>query len=549
MKKLIIILITLAVIGSTGCENWLDVNYNPNDATSATPDLVLPGVLTTWGSQVNDFATTTGAWMGYWAHAGGWSGWYTTKKYEVTSSFYPGPFDNYYMGPLTDTKFIRDNSGTNFIYPAITHVVDAWYYSRLVDLYGDVPYTEACNPGLTLTPVYDDGAEIYADLIVRLDTAIAVFTRKTTAPYASTSADYSFKNASDVMFNGDFEKWKLLANTLKLRLVMRMTNVKTNTELAALMSGTASAGFITADATLSPGYVASSGKTNPLWNTFGKTFDGIATDANTQYCLNAYFHVKLTSYSDPRLRQYFQPGVSAPSGALVSIKLGTDGDLIAQPNTTVAAGYSWIPIAADGSAAGSSKTGNGAADRVKMFTYSEACFLQAEAIARGILTGAVGAAKTAYENGIRASMAAAKVPNADPDFFVDEYVASAKVAWDDALTLNEKVQKIIVQKYIANYFNNTFESYSDYRRTGYPNPKKPNDVADDKENEMLSYYPSGIIRRQIPRLFPYPTQEFTLNKVNAQAAVDRQEGVTFTTDSYPFDARVFWDTAPKDITY
>lgn len=546
MKKLIIILITLAVIGSTGCENWLDVNYNPNDATSATPDLVLPGVLKTWGAQVNDFATTTGAWMGYWAHAGGWSGWYTTKKYEVTSSFYPGPFDGYYIDVLTDTKFIRENSGTNFIYPAITHVVDAWYFARLVDLYGDVPYKEANSPGVTLTPVYDDDAEIYADLIVRLDTAIAIFNRKTTTPYGATSADYSFKNASDVMFGGDFAKWKQLANTLKLRLVMRMTNVKSNTELASLMSGTASHGFITADATLSPGYSASSGKTNPLWNTFGKSYDGIATTANTQYALNAYFHEKLSSYDDPRLRQYFQPGVSAvPAGSLISIRLGTDGDLVVQPNTTVAAGYSWVPIAADGSAEGSTKTGNGALDRVKVFTYAEACFLQAEAIARGILSGDAG---IQYENGIKASMTAAKVPNTDPDFLVDEYLLSTAVAWDGGLPLDQKVKKIIIQKYIANYFVNTFESYCDYRRTGLPNPKKPDDVEYDQENEMLSYYPSGIIRRQIPRLFPYPIQEFTLNKVNAQAAVDAQ-GVPFTTDSYPFDARVFWDNAPKTITY
>lgn len=542
MKKLIIILITLAVIGSTGCENWLDVNYNPNDATSATPDLVLPGVLKTWGAQVNDFATTTGAWMGYWAHAGGWSGWYTTKKYEVTSSFYPGPFDGYYIDVLTDTKFIRENSGTNFMYPAITHVVDAWYFARLVDLYGDVPYKEANSPGVTLTPVYDDDAEIYADLIVRLDTAIAIFNRKTSTPYGATSADYSFKNASDVMFGGDFAKWKQFANTLKLRLVMRMTNVKSNTELAALMSGTATHGFITANATISPGYSASSGKTNPLWNSFGKSYDGVVTTANTQYVLNAYFHEKLSSYGDPRLRQYFQPGVSAsPAGSLISIRLGTDGDLVVQPNSTVAAGYSWVPIAADGSAAGTTKTGNGALDRVIVLPYTEACFLQAEAVARGILTGDAG---TFYTDGINASMAAAKVATAD----VDTYLENTDVLWDDAGTLDDKIKKIIVQKYISNYFVNMFESYCDYRRTGLPNPKKPDDVTLDTENEMLSYYPSGIIRRQIPRLLPYPIQEFTLNKDNALAAVAAQ-GVPFETNQYPFDARVFWDKAPKTITY
>jgi hypothetical protein len=542
MKKYIIILITLVAIGTTSCEKWLDVNKNPNDATSATPDLVLPGVLTTWAAQVPDFNTTVAAWMGYWSHAGGWSGWYTTKKYEITSSFNT-QMNSYYPGVLTDTKFIRDNSGTNFMYPAISHVVDAWYYSRLIDYYGDVPYTEACDPGLTLTPKYDDDAVIWADLIVRLDTAIAIFHRKTATGYGSTLSDYSFKNASDVIYGGDFTKWLQFANTLKLRLVMRLTNVKSNAELQTLMSNTASYGFITADVTLSPGYLASSGKTNPLWNTFGKSYDGVVANANTQYCLNAYFHRKLALLSDPRLQKYFQAGPSAtPAGTYISIKFGTDGDLILQPNTTVAAGYSWIPIAADGAAVGSTKSGNGALDRMKMFLYSEACFLQAEAVVRGILTGN---AATLYVAGINSSMAASKVTDATA---ISDYLAQGSVAWNASETDAQKVARIINQKYISNYFINMWESYSDYRRTGYPNPKRPNGIDLDPDNEMLTYYDKGYIRRQIPRIFPYPNEEFTLNKVNVQAAVDLQ-GVPLTTDSYPFDARVFWDTAPTTITY
>ncbi len=77
-------------------------------------------------------------------------------------------------------------------------------------------------------------------------------------------------------------------------------------------------------------------------------------------------------------------------------------------------------------------------------------------------------------------------------------------------------------------------------------------ILTDPNFEMLSYYPSGIIRRQIPRIIPYPQAEFDLNKVQVQAAVDKQiskNGVTFTNTSYPFDARIFWDTAPKTITY
>ena len=263
MKKLIIILLAVAAIGFTGCEKWLDVNKNPNDATKATPDLILPGVLATWGANVSDLTALYGAWMGYWAHAGGWSGWYSEKKYEITASYAPGYFNGYYPGVLTDTKFIRDNCGTNVVYPAITDVVDAWYYSRLVDLYGDVPYTEACNPK-TLTPKYDDDAAIYADLITRLDHAIQVFDDAVNAPDHLTNAIYSMKTAADIIYTGNFASWQKFANTLKLRLVMRLTNVKTASELSTMMGTTVAKGFVTADVTLSPGYSASSGKTNPF---------------------------------------------------------------------------------------------------------------------------------------------------------------------------------------------------------------------------------------------------------------------------------------------
>jgi|WetSurMetagenome_2_1015567.scaffolds.fasta_scaffold08877_4 hypothetical protein len=548
MKKLIIVLVTFAIIGLTSCEKWLDINKNPNDATSATPDLILPGVLTTWGSDINGLQTTTGAWMGYWAHAGGWSGWYTTKKYEVTTGFYPGAFNGYYIGNLVDTKFIRDNCGTNLVYPAITHVVDAWYYSRLVDLYGDVPYTEACNPSLTITPKFDNDADIYAALLVRLDTAINVFNRKANGLFpAANAGDYTFVTAGDVIFAGDFSKWMKFANTLKLRLILRETNVKTAAELQAKMATTESKGFIAADVNVNPGYTASSGKTNPLWNNFGKTYAGVNQDANTQYCLNSYFHRKLNILADPRLTQYFFAGVSA-GGTLRSMLLGTDGDLTAQPNTTIVGNYSWIPIASNAVAGSNGTATTGATDAQKLFLYSEACFLRAEGLVRGILTGAAGDEIIQYRAGITKSMNDAKITTAST---ISDYYTQTTVDFASGAPTAEKISKIINQKYIANYFFNTFESYCDYRRTGYPNPKHPGvviDAVNDPNFEMLSYYPSGIIRRQIPRLFPYPNEEFTLNLENVQAAVDLQ-GVAFTTSAYPFDARVFWDTAPTTIDY
>jgi hypothetical protein len=547
MKKFIIILLAVAALGITGCEKWLDVNHNPNDATKATPDLILPGVLTNWLSDIQSLTTTTGAWMGYWYHAGGWSGWYSEKKYEITASYLD--LTGYYTGQLTDNRFIRINSGTNVVYPAITNVVDAWYYARMIDCVGDVPYTEACQPDLTLTPKYDDAKTIWLDLITRLDTSIAVFNRAATASDRLTNPVYTFATATDVIYGGNFASWVKFANTLKLRMVMRLTNIYTPAELKAMMDNTVSKGFITASVTGNPGYSASSGKTNPWWNTFGKSYTGTIVSATTQYALNAYIHRKLVLLADPRLQQYFFAGPSAaPAGTLVSTKYGTDGDLIAQPNTTVAGNYTFMPLAADWT---TKVTGNGALDRCVIFNYPEALFLQAEAISRGIIAGGNAAAGTAYTAGMTASLTWAKVTPANQT----TYLANTGILWDPAWTATEQLEHIINQKWIANYFLNCFESYCDYRRTGYPNPKKAGyaiDAVNDPNFEMLSYYPGGIIRRQIPRRFPYPQSEINLNKVNVQAAIDLEiakNSVTFTTDSWPFDARVFWDTAPKTIPY
>lgn len=535
MKKLIISLLIVAATGLTGCEKWLDVNKNPNDATRATPDLILPGVLKVWAEDMDPLKTTFGAWMGYWAHAGGWSGWYTTKKYEITSSFMS--LYGYYTGPLTDSRFVRINSGTNVVYPAITDVVDAWYYSHLVDAYGDVPYSEACQPDLTLTPRYDDDKEIYLDLIARLTNAVNVFYNKVNAPDASTNSIYAFKNTVDIVFNGNFDNWRKLANTLKLRLVMRMTGDMTATELKALMDNTADKGFLTSNAYINPGYVKSSGKTNPVWNTFGMSYTDVITSANTQYTLNAYMHRKLQNTVDPRLNALWFAPASAPAGALVSLKFGTDGDLTVQPNTTVAANYHWVLISSDAGVNPTTKVKTGSAGALEgtvLFLASESYFLQAEALARGILDpNDIGTnVNAAFRDGITASLNACKVSSADQTTYMS---AVADITGDP---LSVKVQKIIEEKWIANYFLNHFESWCDYRRTGYPDP-----VGLGPDYEMLSYYPGGIIKRQIPRLFPYPQGDYDLNKVNTQAAITKQ-GVPFTTNEYPFNARVFWDKAP-----
>jgi hypothetical protein len=547
MKKFIIILLAVATLGVTSCEKWLDVNHNPNDATQASPELVLPGVLSQWLSDNMSLAGTAGPWMGYWYHAGGWSGGYELKKYDVSTSFYNAM--GYYQGQLTDNKYIRQNCGDNVVYPALTYVVDAWYYARLVDTYGMAPYYEACSPELTFTPKYDDGQVIYNAIIHKLNVAIAAFDSVVNGKNASANPIYSFTKSKDIIYNGDFTKWAKFANTLKLRLVMRQTNVKSVAALKAEMDSTISYGFIAANVTGTPGYSISSGKTNPWYSTYARNYAGaIQTGTTTYYCLNSYMYRKLTLLADPRLTQFWTPGTAA-AGVLIATPYGTDGDLVKQPNATKAGNYTWVLLANDWSAAAAQPNGLGHTDPTRIFLLSEAWFLQSEAALRGIITTV--APDVAYTNGITAAMADAKVATAARD----TYLATGDVLWSAAWTTDQKIEHIINQKWIANFFLNMFESYSDYRRTNYPNPIHPAFTKTDPTDvnfEMLTYYPSGIIRRQIPRIFPFPQTEFDLNKTMVQAAVDAtctKYGVTFINTSYPFDARVFWDTAPKTITY
>jgi hypothetical protein len=520
MKKFLIVFSSVLLISLSSCEEWLDINYDPNNATSASADLVLPGVLKGWADNATGYATTFGAWMGYWAHAGGWSGWVSEKSYTVGASYAGGTMNSFYTGPLTDLKYIMEQDDLKGLQvnKAIATVAWAWYYGRLVDMFGDVPYTEALNPTNT-SPKYDDGQEIYNDLIVKLDEAMAVFQAAIASPLAP---EYAFKKSADIMYGGDFAKWTRFANTLKLRLLMRQTEVA-GAGIAAKIATTASYGYITADASVNPGFDKVAGKMHPLWNSFGRSITDVETSARSQYVLNNFFSNLMNTLNDPRFTKYFQPGISAAGGAYRSIKFGeSDGSSSVHLNSSQAANIGWAVLQ---DVTNTPPTDLGYNRRAIIIPLSEAYLLQAEAIQRGYMAGD---AKAMFEAGVTASCTWAQVPAAD----IAPYLTSGvnRADWDASAN---KIEAIIYQKYIANYFLGHMEAWMDYRRTGYPDP-----LASDATNSMLTYY-FTYVRRQVPRLFPYPQLEFDINTDNVQAVITKY-GVP-VDNFYTFDARTFWD--------
>ncbi len=95
----------------------------------------------------------------------------------------------------------------------------AYHFQLLVDCYGDIPYSEALGRSLEATPVYDDAQTIYEDLIVQLTDAIALIKNAAGCPDVQNLA------TDDGMFGGDMEEWIKFANTLKLRILVRQSDM------------------------------------------------------------------------------------------------------------------------------------------------------------------------------------------------------------------------------------------------------------------------------------------------------------------------------------
>jgi hypothetical protein len=159
-----------------------------------------------------------------------------------------------------------------------------------------VPYSQAFKPTEFPSPVYDKAEDIYADLHKKLDTAISIMKGAT----VSTAA-----KSIDIVYSGDKTLWIKFANTIKLRLLIRTTEINANpsTELAKIKAegGVLQSGQ---SADVNPGYQNDVGKQSPFYGTYGLLPSG--QEANTFFRANAYIVNKLRLNDDPRLGYYFK---------------------------------------------------------------------------------------------------------------------------------------------------------------------------------------------------------------------------------------------------
>ena len=479
---------------TAGCQkNYLDINNNPNQITAATPSLVLPGALANTGSYMQgstfDFLNL---WMGYWNWSGNYSIPTSDKNYQFTAGFRNGIWDQAYIN-LENYTYI-DTQGATLGQPLVqgmAKIMKALHVQILVDTYGNIPYSQALQGVSVAQPTYDDAKAIYEDLFKQIDAGLALFNEGD--KQGSTVVNPA---GNDIMFRGNMAKWRRFANTLKLRLLLRLSEKADRAAfIQAQLAIIAASGYgflkTGENAAVNPGYTNSSGQQSPFYGTYGYKINGQPVEAYNVYRANKYAISFYQSTNDPRLKSYYAPvgGVSGTTydgaffGTLNALSTGQTSGI----------GRGLLRIVSQ--------------DAVILSSH-EAFFLQAEAAQRGWISGS---AKVLYQQAITESFLNVGLTAANAATYYSQPLAN--VGFDDS---PNKLEAIITQKWASLNGWSPFEAWSDYRRLGIP-------------AVPISQDPSTSVK-QIPiRLF-YPLSEYNYNSTNVQAQGNISQ----------FTSKIFW---------
>jgi hypothetical protein len=530
MKKVLIATLIITASGMGCGKDYLSSLQNsPNAPTSsaATPQLVLPAAITNLVNIVNDVTGVIGnpsyesqaVWLGYWNYQPGYSFNSGAAGYIETSGG-PQLWDNYY-GILTNLNFLLGETQgvANANYHDIAEILEAVCFQNLVDLYNDIPYSQALKGQGNFYPNYDKASDIYDSLTSKLDNAITDINANL------NNAAVGVPGVEDVMFAGNMQNWILFANTVKLRLLVRESNVSSKMAyVTSEVTKTASMGYLTSDALVNPGYSAS--KPNNMYGGFGVSPSGSLYGDASYIGANEAVIDFYRATNDDRLGYFFTPKnvvATSPNYYNVTLPLNFSdywGNYLGTQNANP-----------DGT--GSSNIGSGLVvsptQSAVMISATESYFVQAEATLYGWLPGGATQAQTLYQNGITKSYEFLGVggSTAAADGYAATYYGQniGYVAFPTGASTDSLVHTILTQKWAAMNGISVAEPYNDWRRTfnsgmnsGYP-------------IVPVSIY-NAKVGPHMPFRYYYPTEE----QNNNNAAWAAAGGATVD----PFNSKIFW---------
>lgn len=492
--KLLLLGISTTVLSSC-TDNYLDYNTNPNEPTDLNADAYgVRSALKTMESNVipldvNTFQFTDcllgGTWGGYLADS---NVGFNNRSFAVYS-----PQDDWIKPLLQSTMAsifpnhlqVRALTNDPVLY-SVSDVIKVIAMLRVTDTYGPIPYSQVGKNG-KLTSPYDSQQQVYNTMFDELDAAIAILTKNRTN---------NFTAKADLVFDGKTEKWAKLANSLKLRMAIRIANVdpdKAKKKAEEVMAS----------------------EVGPMTSNDDNAF--IKVNSNPFHVVmyqynNGDSHISadvlsyMNGYQDPRRSNYFTVSTfTNVKNDFVGLRSGVElpaGESVKQ--------YSNMNVKQD--------------SKLMWMNAAETAFLCAEGALRGWSMGS--SAEALYNKGIALSFdqwgalgsdiyskndTRTPAVHKDPvnsSFSYNGTTSSITIKWDSSADFQKNLERIITQKWIAN-FPLGLEAWAEYRRTGYP-----------KLLEVISNKSNGRVESQrMARRLNYPQIEYDENGENLNNAI------------------------------
>ncbi|RDY60061.1 SusD/RagB family nutrient-binding outer membrane lipoprotein [Flagellimonas nanhaiensis] len=486
MKKqlMIIGIILMGILNS--CDNFDVSNENPDVASNINnnPELLLTNL------QRSSIRRAVGdSWS-----EGNLMGQYGARIVFTSFDLFDwgdqsGTWERHYLA-IRDAMELEKIAVENSLqsYEAISLIMQTWMFSILTDMYGDIPYSEvnqAVAEEANYTPVYDTQQAIYADMIAKLKQASDIL----------GGSDLNLVKG-DLMFGGDLSLWRKFANSLRLRLALRLSEVDATTAesvIAEIYNNPSSNPVMESnDDNAVLEFLASNPDAHPI------TEESVyRVGSYNEYRISEHFVQLLESFNDPRLDFFADPTANSVENGTPEIE-GMQNGIVDGPAYEYKGGDAFLskfnidyfyfqPNSND----------------ARLMLYSEVAFIFAEAAQRGWITADD---QGLYESGIQSNF-----DYWDVDMPAD-YLTGTEVSYDGTL------ETIIKQKYVALFYTD-YQGFIEFKRTGFPNTIAPGPDA------FYSTYPSR---------FEYPSEEQSLNSTNYNEASSRIGGDEITT-------KVWWE--------
>ncbi len=463
--KFFILVSFMAFISSCG-DSLAEINVDPNNSPSARPQEVLTSGIGYYAIALDDNINEQCALMAqYWAGGPGVA-ILDHERYFFEPSDFNAEWTRSYQQSLSDLSFVIKN-GT----PAqsgAAQILTANIFQTFVDLYGDIPYSEALkgaiDDGAILTPKYDDAKSIYDDLLVKIDGALA------------NLAKGGALGSEDLIYGGDLAKWAKFGNSLKLKILVRQSNLGDASIAAKIKALVSSASFIESQNEMAK--VPFSGGAANNWNPqYGAAESGIGMF----YVASKSFTTVLTKLNDKRDAVLFK--LAPATNTIVGMAQGNVNDLVS-------------PKPEDFSKP--SAVAYGPTIDVILMSHWEVMFLRAEAALR---YGTADNDKTMYDNAVTAHFSYIGAPGASA------YLAADGI-YDQSFTFDAKIGSIAVQKWISMCGLQEAEGWIESRRFDIPSTK----IFTSAGNGIFTTPTRTVLENNVfPTIRLYPQSELSFN--------------------------------------